>query len=133
MSAPTTLSYGTRRARKHHQCFDCYRSIAPGQTYVHQTNVGDGHLYSLAQHLDCRDLADRYRHDAGLSMWDYADGFPPLKDDWCDSGDHDALCDQYRGFYPHAVCRMEWGEQVADIRLADRLAEFEARKKEKSE
>lgn len=108
---------------KHHQCFDCYRSIAPGEMYAFQTNVYDGTVYTIAQHLDCRDLADHYRTDARLSLYDYdGDGLPPLKDDWCDSGEHDALCDQYRGLYPHAVCRMEWIEQIADFRLSDRLA-----------
>lgn len=118
---PQVLAEGTRRARKHHQCFDCYRSIAPGKSYAFQTCKSEGSVYTIMQHLDCRDLANEYRSDAGLDVSDYDDGFPPLKDDWCESGDHDALCDAYRGFFPHAVCRMEWGAQIAEIRRADQL------------
>lgn len=122
MSYPTVLAGGTRRARKHHQCFDCYRSIAPGETYSFQSSVCDGSAYTLRQHLDCRDLATQYRRDVGLEYYAYDDGFGPLQDEWADSGEHDALCDQYRGQFPHAVTRMEWADQIADFRMADRLA-----------
>lgn len=115
------VAEGTRRARKHHQCFDCYRSISPGESYAFQTCIMDDSAYTICQHIDCRDLANEYRHDAGTDIYDYDDGFPPLKDEWGDSGEHDRLCDEYRGQFPHAVCRMEWSDQIADIRLADRL------------
>lgn len=120
MSYIQVLAEGTRRARMYHQCFDCYRSIAPGDLYAFQTCKYDD-VYTIAQHLDCRDLAREYRCDVGLTAYDYDDGLPPLADDWRDSGEHDALCDVYRGRYPHVICRFELSDQLAEIRRTDRL------------
>ena len=121
MSYIQVVGEGIRRARKQHQCFDCRRSIAPDTDYAFQTCAMDGRAYTICQHIDCRDLANEYRHDASTCFSDYDDGFPPLQDEWSDSGEHDRLCDEYRGLFPHAVCRMEWWKQIADMRRQDML------------
>ena len=118
----TVLDEGSRRSRKHHRCFHCYRSIAPGETYGFQSNVYDDSAYTLRWHLDCEELAAEYR--SGLPPYYHDDGFPPLYDDLADSGEMELLLDAYRGHYPHAVTRMEWHDQMAEIRMADRLAEY---------
>lgn len=110
MSYVETLSEGTRKARKPHQCYHCYRKIARGEKYRYQTNKYDS-VYTLAFHLDCDALWWKYAKDAGIETWDYDEGWPPVKDEWRDSGEFEMLCNQYRGLYPHAVCRLEYTDQ----------------------
>lgn len=109
----TILSYGTRTARKHHQCFECYRAIAPQQKYGFQTNVYDGRVYTLAWHLDCGEFAHEYRKTS--DWYDDGEGFPPLRDMMC-YGEYEADCDAWRGFYPHVVARMELTDQLYEAR-----------------
>jgi len=106
------LDQGTRKARKRHQCFHCYRDIAPGQDYGFQTCKYD-HVYTLAWHLDCEELATECRQ-----IVDYFDdeGWSPLRDMWVESGEYRSECDGWRGFYPHVVARMELTDQLAAIR-----------------
>lgn len=94
-------------ARKHHRCFHCYRSIAPGTKHRRSVLKFD-YVYALRFHPDCEALWDMYSTEANVSPRDYDDGYPPIYDDWRDSGDFDQLCDQYRGFFPHAVSRLEF-------------------------
>lgn len=102
------FSEGTRTARKPHQCFHCYRYISAGETYGYQTCKYD-HVYTLTYHLDCEALAHECRNIAGL----YDDeGWGPLRDDWCDSGEYENECNNWRGFYPHVVARMELTDQL---------------------
>ncbi len=106
------LSQGARTARKHHQCFECYRSISPGTQFGFQTNIYDGRVYTLSWHLDCEELGAEWRANA---MHDYDDeGFPPLRDEWCDSGEYPSLCDIYRGHFPHVIARMELTDQLRE-------------------
>ena len=46
------------------------------------------------------------------------EGFPPLRDDWCDSGEYENECNNMRGLYPHVVARMELTDQ---LRKRDRV------------
>lgn len=108
-----TIMNGQRKARKHHQCWHCYRSISPGTVYGMQTNVYDGRVYTLKWHIDCDEcsmechrLSEHYYDDEGL---------PPLRDQWIDSGEYLSECDNWRGFYPHVVARMELSDQLRDI------------------
>jgi hypothetical protein len=107
------LSEGRRIARKPHKCFECYRTIAPGTEYGFQTCKYD-YVYTLAWHLDChamsqewRDLTDEYCDE---------DGYCPLRDALCESGDYLAALDDFRGDYPHVVCRMELTDQLWEAR-----------------
>jgi len=114
----TQLTRGQRKVRKPHQCFHCYKMIAPGETANFQTNKGD-YVYTLYTHPDCDALWDAYFKDSGLSPWDYDDGYPPLHDEWIESGEFENLCGVYRGQFPHAVCRLELNEQKAALRLGE--------------
>ena len=107
-----TINQGTRTARKHHQCFECYRSIAPKTAYGFQTNVYDGAVYTLAWHLDCQECAHEYRKIGGMRYDD--EGFPPLRDEWCESGEYERECGWWRGLYPHVVARMELTDQLRE-------------------
>ncbi len=104
------LAQGERTARKHHQCFECYRYIAPSERYGFQSNVYDGSAYTLRWHLDCQECALEYRKICGHTYED--EGFPPLRDEWCESGEFDRECDWWRGLYPHVVARMELTDQL---------------------
>lgn len=103
-----TVGFGTRTARKHHQCFECYRSIGPREKYGFQTNVYDGQIYTLSWHLDCAECGSEYRNGLGYDD----EGFPPLRDDWLESGEYQRNCDDYRGLFPHVVARMELTDQL---------------------
>lgn len=110
MSYISVLSEGSRRARKAHQCFHCYRMIAPGETYGFQTNKYD-HVYTIHYHLDCEECASRCRDLSDL-YWD--EWWGPLRDMWCDSGEYAAECANWRGHYPHVVARMELTDQLRE-------------------
>lgn len=107
------LSHGTRKARKPHQCFDCHREIPIGTEYKYQTNVYEGRVYTICQHIDCADCARQYQSDRGPHYYD-DDGVPPMRDDWINSGEYEVNCDAYRGFYPHVIARMELTDQLRE-------------------
>lgn len=44
------------------------------------------------------------------------EGFPPLRDDWIDSGEYQIECDKWRVFYPHVIARMELTDQLREDR-----------------
>lgn len=110
----TVLLEGTRKARKHHQCWHCYRSIAPGATYGFQNNVCDGSAYTLKWHQDCEAMATEMRKISG-HVYDW-EGFQPLRDEMCESGEYQSDCNGWRGFYPHVVARMELTDQLREAR-----------------
>lgn len=111
------LAAGTRIARKHHQCFECYRYIAPGEKYGFQNNVYDGRAYTLKYHLDCAECASEWRK-AGSAYYD-DEGYGPLRDEWLEGGEYKSECDNWRGFYPHVVARMELTDQIRGSRRAN--------------
>lgn len=47
------------------------------------------------------------------------EGIPPLRDQWIDSGEYRYECDNWRGFYPHVVARMELTDQLRAITDTD--------------
>lgn len=114
MSEYVLLQDGTRRARRHHQCFHCYRFIAPGEEYGFQNIACDGSVYTLRWHIDCEECAHECRVAAGNIYGD--EGFGPLRDEWCDSGEYQNECDWWRGHYPHVVARMELTDQLWEAR-----------------
>ena len=122
MSYVRLLDSGVRKARRPHQCFDCYRTIPAGEVYAFSTCKYD-HVYTICQHIDCRDASDHYRAIAGLRDYDFDDGIPPLADIIRDGGEfrHDVDC--LRGHYPHVACRLDLNEQMADLRYLARCRE----------
>lgn len=104
------LECGTRKARKPHKCWHCYRIIEAGTIYGYQANVCDGEVFTLKFHQDCNDCADYYGRINGTLYGE--DGTGPLRDQWADSGDYHICLDAWRGFYPHVVARMELTDQL---------------------
>jgi hypothetical protein len=115
MSYPISLASGERKARKAHQCFDCYRTIPKGEVYDFQTCKYD-HVYTIRQHKDCRAASEFYRKFMGFASWDFDDGIPPLADMISDGGEFESDMELLRGRFPHVVCRLELNQQLARIR-----------------
>lgn len=113
------LDQGEAKARKPHQCYDCYRPISPGQTYSFCKCVDMGRAYTVRSHTDCRAAALDYIADGYQP--DYDDGIPPLSDMMGDSGEMQAEIDRMRGHFPHVATRLELNEQLAEIRWQERL------------
>lgn len=108
------LAQGTRKARKRHQCFHCYRDIVPGQAYGFQTCKYD-YVYTLAWHLDCEELANECRQMAD----DWGDeGWPPLRDMWVESGDGRYYASGRSGRRSVTLGRFERLEDAVAARLA---------------
>lgn len=105
------LQEGTRRAKKAHQCFHCYRMIEPGARYGYQTNKYD-FVYTLRWHIDCEEMAEKVRDPS-----DHYDdeGWGPLRDDLVYSGEYPECLEDWRGEYPHVVCRMELTDQLREV------------------
>ena len=107
-----TIAEGTRKARKAHRCFHCCRDITTREVHGFQTNKYDDHVYTLRWHSDCEALAAKCRR---LSEHYYDDeGWPGLREDWCDSGEYYNECNAWRGFYPHVIARMELSDQLRE-------------------
>jgi hypothetical protein len=103
------LTEGTRKARKPHQCFHCYRMIEAGTEYGFQTCKYDS-VYTLRWHLDCEEMASRYRDPS----WYAEEGWGPLRDELQGSGEYLRELDWWRGDFPHVVCRMELTDQLRE-------------------
>jgi len=116
MSGPTLLLDDRPRARKHHRCFDCGGWIVPGETHRKSSHVRDGSAYSLRQHLDCLAMSEEVVADGYAPDYWY-DGIPPLRED---EGVLESL-NAWRGRYPHVVTRIEFHEQISDLRWQDHL------------
>lgn len=103
----TTLNEGTRKARKQHRCWHCYRPIAKGTEYGFATFKYD-YVYTLKYHIDCQKAA--WWHFARSRYCPDNDGYPPLADD-IHGGDGQHDIDALRGFFPHVACRLEFSSQ----------------------
>jgi hypothetical protein len=90
-------------ARKHHRCDQCQCSIAPGQKYRRARFTQDGTAYTWKAHLDCDALAARLWKEYALS-WDEG---VILHDE-----ERDELV-EWRGDFPHVICRVELGWELA--------------------
>lgn len=105
------LAYGQRKARKPHRCFHCCRDISAGTVHGYQTNKHDV-VYTLRWHLDCEELAHECRILAGPDYHDNDEGWPGLREEWCEAGEYYSECDAWRGFYPHVIARLELTDQL---------------------
>ena len=87
-------------ARKPHRCEECGRTIPKGESYLRQVNADGSQVWTFKAHTDCAALGAAYRTTHRL--WDEYDWLPMYE---LADGDH--LLGQWRGYYPHAVCRLE--------------------------
>lgn len=101
MSALLTFHYPV--ARKSHTCAVCGCSIPKGVKHHYQSGVYDGGIQSWRVHSDCAEM--HWHHNDGREC-----------DDQCD----DYYLDEYRGIWPHAVCRIEYRQEIAERRLRER-------------
>lgn len=46
------------RARKPHACYECHRTIAPGERYCRVASKWDGRIYVMATCLECEDIGN---------------------------------------------------------------------------
>jgi hypothetical protein len=68
--------------------------------------------------LDCYSASDFYRKFHDFDVWDFdMEGIPPLADMISDAGEFKADMWLLRGHFPHVVCRLEFFEQIAAIRV----------------
>lgn len=110
----TLVSTRYHVARKSHRCFECGGWIDPGVRYEKHSLTGDGTAWDLAMHPDCIELANVIRNQLGWDYFGSGDGsHGPLIDDIAEDGwrCYEALLDDLRGHYPHAVCRFEFIRQ----------------------
>jgi hypothetical protein len=95
-------------ARKHHRCACCGHGIPPGTRHLKMVGKWQGDFYAERMHDDCYALWTALFDDWG----DPYDGMPyDLVEMFCDCGDGHAAqeaIDAQRGFFPHAVCRIEF-------------------------
>jgi len=113
------ISQGKRKTRKPRQCFHCYRPIPKGEIATYWTNKDDGRVETFYSHMDCDAAWNAYCIDAELHWSDFPDGYPPLADEWSEYGEFENLCAGYRGQFPHVICRLEFHEQKAALRLGE--------------
>tara|TARA_R110002126_G_scaffold16615_1_gene66274 strand:+ start:2809 stop:3174 length:366 start_codon:yes stop_codon:yes gene_type:complete len=116
-----TLDRGTRKARKPHQCYDCYRMIAPGEVYEFGTFKYDD-VYTLKHHPDCMAASAHYIKFHG-TYYDHYEGIQPLADMISDGGEFKLDHAMLRGHFPHVVCRLELSDQLSEIRREKRQLE----------
>ena len=117
------LDRGERRARKRHLCGNCYQDIPRGSIYRFHVYKQDGVIHRWKTHHDCDEAAMSYA--AENQLIDPWDGIPPLWELVSESrADFEDWCSDYRGYYPHVVCRMELNMQLHDIRVEKRNADF---------
>jgi hypothetical protein len=98
-------------AAKAHTCDYCGQRIITGSLYAKTAGKFDGEFYTARGHADCKAMWDEvhplWADDTGRMDFDLRKA--------CD--DFDALL-LWRGSYPHVICRIELGEQNADLRWA---------------
>ena len=93
-----TFGYSKQvKARKAHRCDVCGTTIPRGMVYLKSTGVYDGAWWETLAHEDCAEM--HIHHNDGRS-----------EDDQCD----DYYLDEYRGHWPHAVCRIELRQQLRE-------------------
>ena len=87
-------------ARKPHRCDHCGRDIPPGCKYLRQRVIDGGDTWVFRSHEDCHELA------VELMDGDFLDGVSPLHE-YCSNE-----IAEWRGFYPHVVCRFDLSRQL---------------------
>lgn len=109
-----------RKTRKPHRCEHCQSTIPAGSACWKEAGVWEGDFYAGYSHLDCialwRDLFPVYGdpYDGmALDLGEVIGGDESrevVQDEY----------DQWRGHYPHVICRLELRWQRGDIKQRDR-------------
>ena len=95
-------------ARKAHRCDYCRGTIPAGTAYLNISGKWQGDFYSARGHTDCRDLwlalYDEYAdHGEGMAF-----DLPEVISDLVSPPEAQESLDAQRGYFPHAVNRIEW-------------------------
>jgi len=102
------IIWESKQAAHHrHYCEECGRNIEKGQTYFRQRNKDGGDVWTFKAHLDCSDLGIAYRNknDAWRGYGDFIPMYELIEPD---------EFNEWRGQYPHAVCRIDFSHQTRD-------------------
>lgn len=94
-------------ARKRHYCEECGREIVKGQPYLRQRCKDGGDVWTFKAHQDCAAWGTAYRNKH--NDWPWHGDFLPMYDL---IEPHEF--DEWRGLFPHAVCRLELSHQTRD-------------------
>lgn len=95
-----TVSETVQVARKNHYCEECGCCIVKGHTYSKSFITEGGDAWTFKSHVDCLEMADKYRAENKLWGFDWHPLF--------DLFDHGNEPPKWRGMFPHVVCRMEF-------------------------
>lgn len=94
-------------ARKPHCCAYCHQTIPAGARYVKMAGKWEGDFFSGRGHIDCRELwlalYDGWAWDEGMP-WDITEVFTESGE----IGEAQQALNAQRGFFPHAVNRIEF-------------------------
>lgn len=109
-----------RASRKQHRCEYCRCMIPTGASYCRLAGEYEGVFFSVSGHVDCCDM-----WNAAYPVYaEYSEGMPfDLYEAVCGDEARDyALYElgQWRGQFPHAVCRIELRLQIGDQRAIER-------------
>lgn len=67
--SPTLCSAMDRKARKPHQCQECGRTIAPGETYRREEGLFEGSWFSQATCMHCMVAVRWLNRNCGGHVW----------------------------------------------------------------
>lgn len=93
------LTFKYPKARKSHTCQVCGCVIPKGTVHHYQTGAYDGSMQSWRVHSDCAEM--HWHHNRDRAADDQTD---------------DYLGYGYRGFWSHAICRIELRNELAEMR-----------------
>ena len=95
------------KARKDHWCDECGRPIRRGTIYTKQVNKDGGDIWTFRAHTDCMELGTAYRnkHNCWRGHGDFLPMYELIEP-------HEM--NEWRGLFPHAVCRLEFTHQTRD-------------------
>ncbi len=86
-------------ARKPHCCEECGRQISKGMRYLKQSCKDGGDVWIYKAHIDCAEWSQAYRNKH--KEWRAYGDFIPMYD-LVEPHEYN----EWRGLFPHAVCRM---------------------------
>ena len=93
------LTFKYPKARKTHMCQVCGCAIGTGEVHHYQTSSHDGTVDAWRVHSDCAEM--HWHHNVGRMGDDQSD---------------DYLRNGYRGYWPHAICRIELRCEISAMR-----------------
>lgn len=95
------------KTKTKHRCEHCGVEIPIGNSAVKLVGVWDGSFYSCYVHSDCHNLWNHWFQFFG----DWGEGMPWAFFeilDWATDKEREETLNSSRGFFPHAICRIEF-------------------------